>query len=166
MENNNFIENNNSHKKEFVQRLDFYWQYISAYSIVLFIYGIAKGSIDEGTITMRWQDPVVLLLFVFMVLSSLFLLYNFLKKKSIVIGEDFIQFRTRTKERTYKTEDIQKIYIGKYHKAQLPVTFRIIKIRVKSRKYLIRFRPSNYWNDKELLHKINELKQAIEKRKS
>ena len=84
MENNNFIENNNSHKKEFVQRLDFYWQYISAYSIVLFIYGIAKGSIDEGTITMRWQDPVVLLLFVFMVLSSLFLLYNFLKLSEFI----------------------------------------------------------------------------------
>lgn len=159
------MENNNSDSKEFVQRLDFYWQYISAYSIVLLIYGIAKGSIDEGTITMQWHDPVVLLLSLFMILSSLFLLYNSLKKKSIVIGDGYIQFRTRTKERTYKIEDIQKIYIGKYHKAQFPVTFRIIKIRVKSRKYLIRFRPSNYWNDKELLQKVNILRQELEKRK-
>lgn len=160
------MDNNNSNSKEFVQRLDFYWQYISAYSIVLLIYGIAKGSIDEGTITMQWHDPVVLLLFLFMILSSLFLLYNSLKKKSIVIGDSYIQFRTRTKERTYNADDIKKIYIGKHHKAQLPVTFRIIRIRIKSRKYLIRFRPSNYWNDKELLQKVNELKQVIEKRKN
>ena len=44
------MENDNSNIKEFVQRLDFYWQYISAYFVVLLIYGIAKGSIDEGTI--------------------------------------------------------------------------------------------------------------------
>ncbi len=159
------MEKDNSNIGEFAQRLDFYWQYISAYFVVLLIYGIAKGSIDEGTITMQWKDPVVILLFFFMILSSLFLLYNSLKKKTIIIGRDFIRFRTRTKERTYKSEDITKIYISKNHKVNVPATFRMIKIRVKSRKYLIRFRPSSYWNDKELLKNLYELKLAVDRKK-
>lgn len=158
------MSNEQNNSAEFAQRLDFYWQYISAYFIVLLIYGVAKGSIDEGMITMTWKDPVVILLFFFMVISSLFLLYNSLKSKTIVIGENFIQFRTRHKERTYSTEDIDKIFIGKKYNTQLPTPFRLIKIKVKSRKYLIRIRPNSYWNDKELLHKIYELKQVVDRK--
>jgi hypothetical protein len=64
------------HKEHiFEYRLDFYWQFISAYFVALLIYGVVKGSIDQGYITMKWTDPVVLLMLFFIVLASLFLAF-------------------------------------------------------------------------------------------
>lgn len=158
--------NNNFEYTEHSQRLDFYWQYLTAYFIVMLIYGIARGSIEEGFITMRWKDPVILLLFLFMLLSAVFLLYNFLKKKSVIVGKDFIKFRTRYKERTYKLEDISKIFIGKYSKRNMSAIYRVVKIKVKNRKYAIRFKPNAYWNDEELVKKVFYLKQQKDKKRN
>src|SRR5574344_814909 len=152
----------NDSKNEFSQRLDFYWQYLTAYFVAMLIYGVAMGSIHAGYLTIRWFDPVIILLLLFMMASAFFLLYNFWKKKSIVVGDDYIIFYARRKERIFHAEDIQKIYIGRKRHISLPNTLRIVKIKVKSRKMFIMFRPSSYWNDKELMRRIHVLKQNLE----
>ncbi len=154
-----------SQQREFRQRLDFYWQYLTAYFVVLLIYGILRGSVEEGYFTIKWQDPVVILLFMFMLLSATFLLYNYLKKKSIIIGKDFITFQTRDKIRHYQIDDIQRISIGKYSKRNPSAIYRLVKIKVNSRKYAIRFRPNSYVDDEILVEYVLNFKREVDKKR-
>lgn len=153
------MEKNKLPEKRFTRRLDFYWQYMTVYLIILVVYSVLIGSINEGTITMDFHNPVVLLLFAFIVLTSLNLLFDWFKKKTIIIGNDYIIFKTRFKERRYNKSDISKIAIGK---KAIPggtaFSLRMIKIRVKDRKYLIRIRPHAYWDEKEMIQYISHLK--------
>lgn len=159
-------EINPNDERTFSQRIDFYWQYFTAYFVVLLMYGILRGSVEQGYFTMKWQDPVVLLLFAFMLLSATFLLGNFLKKKSITVGKDFITFKTRMKTRHYKAEDIIAISVGKYSKRNPSTIYRIVKIKVKNRKYAIRFRPNGYENDEILIKYIHRLKHEVDKNRN
>ncbi len=165
------MNKNNSNKisfepKEFPQRIDFYWQYLTAYFIVMIIYGVLRGSIEEGYVTIKWRDPVMGLLFIFMVLSAIFLLYNYLKKKSIIISNESIIFKTRNKIREYKVNEISKISIGKYKRGNVTTLYKIVRIRVKNRKYAIRFRPNSYSDDELLVKYINYLKILVEENNS
>lgn len=157
------ITNNDEAQRTFAQRIDFYWQYFTAYFVVLLIYGVLRGSVEQGYFTMKWQDPVVLLLFSFMLLSATFLLVNYIKKKSITIGKDFITFKTRMKTRHYKIDEILAIAVGRYSKRNPSTIYRVVKIKVSNRKYAIRFRPNSYENDELLVKYIHILKQEVDK---
>ncbi len=153
------MEKNNLHEKTFSQRLDFYWQYTTVYLILLIVFGVLMGSINEGTFTMDLHHPIVILLFVFMLCTSLNLLFNWFKKKTITVGNDYIIFRTRFKESKYMKSDITKIGIGRKARYRgTAFSLRMIKIRVKNRKYFIRIRPHGYWDEKELIQYISRLK--------
>lgn len=150
--------------KEFPQRIDFYWQYLTVYFIVMLIYGALRGSFEEGYITIKWKDPVMGMFLFFMLLSSVFLIYNYLKKKSILISNESIIFKTRTKKREYKLEEIIRISIGKYKRGNVTTLYKIVKIKVKNRKYSIKFRPNSYSEDDLLVKYINNLKILVENR--
>jgi hypothetical protein len=153
------MEKNKLPEKKFCQRLDFYWQYTTVYLIILIVYSVLMGSINEGTITMDFHNPVVILLFVFMLGTSLNLLFNWFKKKTITIGDDYIIFRTRFKERKYLRTDISRIAIGKKVRYKgTAFSLQMIKIKVKDRKYFIRIRPHGYWEEKDMIRYIAHLK--------
>ncbi|MCL5990981.1 MAG: hypothetical protein M1419_02635 [Bacteroidetes bacterium] len=150
--------------KLFTQRLDFYWQFISVYAIALFIYFFLKGLFFDTTFTKIVRDPVVILLALFIIGSGLALLYNIFRKRSIIVGRDFLIFRNRFSEKLFHINDIISISIVKERipRSRRKGVIRIIRIKIKNRKRFIRIRMSSFWNSKEFVTALLELRKGVE----
>jgi len=154
-------EDNNKKQKEkiFNRRLDFYWQYLSVYAIALLAYAVLRGTIVQTTLKIVLLDPVVLLLSLIIVITAISLLFHSFRKKSIVIGKDYIVFKSRNRQRKYTLDDIFRITISKDRRIRLRGIVKIIKIKIKHRRFPIRIRPSTFDNDFELIQAIGKLKK-------
>jgi hypothetical protein len=160
--------NQNTHKKQteeyFTPRLDFYWQSISVYAIVLIIYSILRGSIENWEMKIILIDPVVILLSLFIVGSALGLIFNLYKNKTIIIGKDFIVFKSRFGERKYLLNDIQRISLGKEKIFQFRGAHRMIRIKLNDRPRLLKIRPSSFWDDRKLVNSMTRLRKSLDTR--
>lgn len=147
----------------FVKRLDFYWQSISFYALALIIYSVLRGSIDDWTVSIMIYDPIVGLLVLFIVLSAIALLWKYFKNVSLIIGKDFMIFKSRFSEEKYSLKQIRKIYFGMEKALQMKNFIRVIKIRIEGRRRVIRIRPSSYWNEKDLTLALAHIKSKLGK---
>lgn len=154
---NNIEKNQN---KKFSRRLDFYWKYIAVYAIAIIVYAMIKGTIENRSLTVMLVDPVVILLAVFIFLTAMGLFIESSKRKEIIVGEDFVVFRNRFRQRKFTKDEIMYIYIGR-ERAKYTGKFRIIKVKVKNRKRPILLRPSSFWNENELVTAFAKLKRNI-----
>jgi hypothetical protein len=145
----------------FTPRLDFYWQSISVYAIVLIIYSILRGSIDNWEMKIVLIDPVVILLSLFIVGSSFGLVFNLYKNKTIIIGKDYLIFKSRFGKHLYQITDIQKISLGKEKLIQLRGGHRMIRIKLKDRPRPLRIRPSSFWDDRKLVASMTRLRKRL-----
>lgn len=150
--------------EKFNKRLDFYWQYTTLYLVVLLIYTVIRGTISEGKFEVVIYDPIVVLLLIFVVASGLSLLYNYNRKLSIIIGADFIIFKSRFREKKYTISDIKAIHLGREKLLKVRRgAYKIIKIMLNGKRHVIRIRPSSFWNEDELVNAVTRLKKAINK---
>ena len=152
--------------KTFTQRLDFYWQFISVYAIALFIYFFLKGLLFDATFTKIAKDPVVILLALFIIGSGFALLYNIFRKRAIIVGKDFLIFRNRFSEKLFHINDIISINIVKERipRSRRKGVIKIIRIKIKNRKRFIRIRMSSFWNAKEFVTALLELRKGVEEK--
>ena len=156
-------EKANTDHKAFDQRLDFYWQYMAVYAIALIIYSLLNGSIKNGELSLYLKGPIVILLSIFVVGSIIGLLFNWYKKRSIIIYKDAIVFKNRFREKRYAVEDIIRIAFGKIRASQIRRSkgYRVIKLKVKNRRRVLKIRPGSYWNDRELINELSALKKRL-----
>lgn len=153
-------------QKVYTRRLDFYWQYIAVYAIALLVYALLKGTIIDKTISFVFWDPVVLLLLVFIVSTNGALLYQYFKKKSIIIKVDSFTLKTRFKEKNYSLDLIRRIAFSRERRIRTKKPARMIKIRLKNRRFPLRIRPSAYTNNKELENDFINLKKRLKEYKN
>jgi hypothetical protein len=150
-------------EKIYPQRLDFYYQTIAIDAIVLVLYSILRGTIEGGFITIRLLDPISILLALFIVATTVSLIIHLIKRRFIVIGDDYIIFRVGKKEKKYKFSDIERIII-KYEKSiRIRSKYKIALIKLPERKRYLRLRFSSYQNDDKLFEDIVHIKKCIEK---
>ena len=151
-------------KKEiqtFTQRLDFYWQFFGVYAVALIVYSALKGSLVNYTFSIVLKDPVVILLAFFIFITVISFALNFYKKRSIIVGINYIIFKSRLGEKKYFFDDILRIAVGKEKVMRIKKRYPVIKISLKNRRRIIRIRPSSFWNDKELVHAFTHLKKQF-----
>ena len=150
--------------KIFTHRLDFYWQFISVYAIALFIYFFLKGLFFDATFTKIVRDPVVILLAIFIIGSGFALLYNIFRKRSIIVGRDYLIFKNRFSEKLFNINDIIGINVVKVRipRSRRKGVIKIIRIKIRDRKRLIRIRMSSFWNAKEFVNALLELRKGVE----
>lgn len=150
-------------EKIYPQRLDFYYQTIAIDAIVLVLYSILRGTIEGGFITIRLLDPISILLALFIVATTVSLLIHIIKRRFIIIGNDYIIFRVGKKERKYKFSDIERIII-KYEKSiRIRSKYKIALIKLPERRRYLRLRFTSYQNDDRLFEDIVNIKKCIEK---
>jgi hypothetical protein len=143
------------------RKLDFYWRFLSIYTISLLVYSILKGSMENWTISIVLRDPLVILLIIFIIVTLGGLLFNFYKNANIIIGKDYIIFKTRFREKKYSFNEINKIIIGKDKAIRIKSSSPFIKFFVTGRRTSIRIRPSSYQNEKNLIHDIQVFKKSF-----
>lgn len=150
----------------YTRRLDFYWQYIAVYAIALLVYALMKGTIIEKTISFVFWDPVVLLLLVFIVSTNAALLYQYIKRKSIIIKDDGFSLKTRFKEKHYSLNLIRRIAFSRERRIRVKKPARMIKIRLHNRRFPLRIRPSSFTNEKELESDFIKLKKILKEHRN
>jgi hypothetical protein len=152
-------QNTPPREKEFWRRHDFYWQSIAMYAVALLIYSILRGTIDGGTLTLIIYDPVVILLSAFIIGTGGTLLVKLYKRARIIIGHDYLIFKTSYREKKYTAEDIVRISMAREKLMQFGGRRRIVKLKVADRRRIIRIRPLSFWHDDELMHELAEFKK-------
>lgn len=147
----------------FEKRFDFYWKSVAIYSVVLILYSLIRGSIEEGTLTLKIYDPLVIFLALVILFSLFGYLFSIWKSPRIFVGKDFIAFKTRLNEITLPANQITKIVIGKEIIANLKRPMRVIRIYVSFRKKPYKVRPSSFWNDQDLTESLVHFKKLYNK---
>lgn len=146
--------------RKYAYNVDFYWKSLAMYGAALLLYAVLKGTIDEGTLSIALSDPIVILLGGFVLFSSIALFINFYTQRVIVIGEDFIAFRNRFRERVFRINVLQSIMLRKERRFTVN-SLKVVKIYVHGKRRPLRLRPSLFENEHELLHDLTRLKKLI-----
>ncbi|MFY7997781.1 MAG: hypothetical protein ACOVSW_04195 [Candidatus Kapaibacteriota bacterium] len=148
-------------EQEFPLRMDFYWQAIAVYALALICYALIRGTVWDGSITLTLRDPIVVVLGVLVLGSCLWSLGNWFMRRSIVVGDAYIRFTNRFRSRTFQQTDIDVISIGKQKILKVRGVYKLVKIRLRSRRRLLRIRPSLYQHEQELVQTLIALKRRI-----
>lgn len=140
----------NSKGKIFKPYLAFYWQSIAVFAVILIIWSAMKGSLDKGEFYMILEDSLVLLLLFFILFSLISLSFHLLLNRTIIIDNDSITFGTRFGEKKISLDNIIYIKLGRERLFQFREKLRVIKVKVKGRRFHITIRPSAYEDEQEL----------------
>ncbi len=150
---------------EFRYRLDFYWKAISFYAVALIAYAMVRGLREtwtSGRLELALLDPLLILLFAFVLGSTITLGIAWFMQRSITIGENEIVLRNRFRERHIPISDILRIGIGREKIFKVRGAFKVVKIRLNSRRRLLRIRTSSFNEEQELVQALRALRARIQ----
>jgi len=157
----NKIEENN--EVEFSQTIDFYWRSIAVYAVVLIFYSLAFGTVSEGKFEMNATNPVVLLLMLIIIGTTISMLYRVSRKRAIIIGTDYIIFKSRFRETKYHLKDITQIIFARERIFRTRRKYSVIKFKVNQRMLMLRLRPSAFDDEIMLIKMLQNLSKKIKK---
>ncbi len=150
--------------REYTYRLEFYWKGIAIYAVALIGYALVRGlkeGMSSGRIQIVLMDPLLILLLAFILLSSLGLLISWLMKRSLVVDERGIILRNRFRERVISIDDISKMSIGREKIIKVRGAFKLVKIRLRSRRRLLRIRTSSFHDEHDLVQSLVQLREVV-----
>ncbi len=144
----------------FERRTDFLWQWVAIYAVALIVYAAIQGVYDYHSVRLLLHDPVIIFLAGFIVGSIIYLLYHYFKKIRIAVGPGFFEIRTRFKRKKFTLSEIQTIWIGKEKFIKFRGVYRVIKIRIASRRTNIRIRPSSFYEEEKFVDSMKRLRAS------
>jgi len=148
---------------EFYHRYDFYWQSIAFYAVTLIVYVVAKAlwenTLQTGAVSVVLTDPVVVLLGVFVLGSTIAFVVNRIARRIIIVSEDGITFASRFHERTFNVREIERIALGRDQRIRVRGMFSVVKIRIANRRRMLRVRPALYTNEHALVSALLSLRK-------
>lgn len=146
----------------FERRTDFLWQWVAIYAVALIVYAAIQGVYDYHSVRLLFTDPIVIFLAGFILGSIIYLLYHYYKKIRIAVGSDFFEIRTRFKRKRFTLSEIRTIWIGKEKFIKFRGVYRVIKIRVVSRRTNIRIRPSSFYEEEKFVESMKRLRSSAQ----
>lgn len=148
---------------EFKVRIDFYWQAVALYALTLIAYiavrALWESTLQQGIVTVVLADPIVVLLGAFVIGSSLVLLFNWLARRTIVVNANAITFSSRFHERTFMSDEIERIAVGRDQRIKVRGMFSVVKIKIANRRRPLRIRTALYNNEPGLITAILGLRK-------
>ncbi len=146
---------------EFTQTIDYYWRSIAVYAVILIVYSLVFGTVIEGKFEMNSSNPVVLLLMIIIVATSISMLYRISRKRAITIGQDYIIFKSRFKQKKYSLSDIKQILFTRERIFRTRRKYNVIKFRVAERKLMLRLRASAFDDEVLLVKMLQSLAKKV-----
>lgn len=160
--NSKTLEETNS--RIFNQRLDFYGQSLAAYVIVLFMFLIFYGTLEDGgTFKLKVFTPIIILMLAIVVITVILLIIATIKRKRIIISDNSITFQNRAFSRRFEHDDIQRIKINRSLSEVVKEDASFVRIKFKNKKKSILVRTASFDKDKELLGCFVEINNKIKK---
>lgn len=155
---------------DFRIRIDQYWKSVAVYAITLITYVIIKSlwdsTLQQGIVNVVLTDPVVVLLGAFVVASAVTLVANLISRRSLVIAEGGITFRSRFHERTFTKVEIESITVGRDRRVHIKGVLSVVKVRIRGRRRVLRIRPAVYDDERRLVAALMSLRSQLRNRAS
>ena len=153
------------HEKTFKYKLDFYYQSALIYLVTLVLYGGIRGSFVEKEFIYVMNDPILYVIFFFVLMSIAVLVLNYIRDRRLIVGDDTIIFKNRFRERRIDAKMIEWMHVGRERFVQTSGMFQVIVFKLRGKRRLIRIRVGRYEKEKELVTEINRIAQHIPKPK-
>jgi hypothetical protein len=151
----------NKKEKMFSQSIDFYWRSTAVYAVILIVYSLMIGSIEQGTLTLKIMDPVVILLSLIIIVTSINMISRYYRQRTIIIGTDYIRLKSRFGTKTFSRAQIQEIIFTREKIFRTRRKYSILKIKIFNKKNPIRIRPSAFEKKEELIAEIHKLESKL-----
>lgn len=153
-------------KKIYKNRLDFYYKSLIVYFIFLICYVLIKGKFFEEKFTVIFQDPIIYICVIFIILFLVLLLVNTIKSKELIIEEDKIIIKNRFGHREILISDIMSVKFSreKRFKTERKTEIRNVRLKLKDRKRYLRIRISEFYDDVKLLKDFKEISKIISRK--
>ncbi|OGU60299.1 MAG: hypothetical protein A2X64_03650 [Ignavibacteria bacterium GWF2_33_9] len=146
----------NKYQKQFSFRLDFYWKALSLYAMVLSIAILIEEFFAGVKSSKLIYQPLIFLMILFVILTSLTLLYQIFRRKKLSINDEGITISFRNHSKTILWEKVLKIYFV-FDKINKKKTVRLIKLKIINHRYL-RINPNAYEHETELISILEDIK--------
>lgn len=148
------------HEQVFMRRHDFYYQVLLVYLVFGVAYVLVTGTVTDDTVQFGFRDPVVYIIGAFMLHAVVMLAVNLARSPRLVVGDDRLVFRTRYAEKTVLFADIQKVLLTRERRRFDDLGFAVAKLRLASRRRLLRIRVTHYERERELYQIFRDLRRA------
>jgi hypothetical protein len=140
----------------FSYKLGIYYQAIVIYATTLVVYS-AVVAMANGAIEHVFRDQVVYVLAVFTIMSIVGLIASAVMARRIEVYEDKIVFASRFHRRLVAAKDIVWVRIGREKRVKVRGAYRVAKVKLHTRRKLLRLRPSLWEHEDQLVEALRRL---------
>ena len=145
--------------RQFTFRLDFYWKALSLYAIVLSVAIIIEEFFSNVKYSNLIYQPLIFLMILFVLLTSLSLLYQFYRRKKLMIDDTGITISYRNHSKTIHWNHVKKIAFVN-DRINKNKSIRLVKIKIENFRSL-RINPNSYDHESELISTIEDIKNKF-----
>lgn len=143
-------------EKTYSQKLDVYYISSITYLVVLVIYAVIAGTMVGDRIQMVWDDPIIYLLALCVVVSLGGLIVAGVLCKRVIIRDSELVFATRFKKRIIRPDEIVWIAVrrGSRGKVRDGIAERAARIRLKGTRRRLWVRPSGFTDGEQMMKEL------------
>jgi hypothetical protein len=151
--------------KVFRYKLDFHYQQALLYLVTLILYGGVRGSFDFERLPSLFEDPMLYIIMLFVIISFVVLLLNRARDRKLIITEEKLVFHHKFHEREIPFTDIEWFHIGRERAVQTAGRSQVIVFKIKDRRRLFRIRVGRYEHERDLMAEMQRIATQVPKGK-
>lgn len=149
----------NEQVKIFKAQLDYYYKLLVIYFVFLIIYALMRGTFLAKEFTLVFHDPIIYITLFFIIYTFAAYLISIIKSKEIQFYDDKFEIRNRFGKREILFKDIVFVKFSRERRKNKDGKSAVRRVRIKllSRKKLLRIRLSEFSDEKKLYDEFNKL---------
>jgi len=149
---------------EYKYKLDFYYQQMLMYLVTMLLYVGVRGWIIDEQFRFVIRDPLLVIIFLFVLQAFILLVLNKIRDRKIIITEKAITFHHKFGEQTVAFGDLEWVHIGKERGVRTAGKMQVVILKVRGSRRALRIRIGRYEREKELLTAMEAIAAHAPKR--
>jgi len=144
-------------------RLDYYYKSLVVYLMFFIVYALIRGSFFEAEFRVVFADPIIYISIIFILFFLVVLISNTIKAKELIVNENKLILKNRFMSREIDKSDIISLRYSRERKRNKDSKseIKVVKIKLKNRKRYIRFRISEFYDEKKLLQEFKNISKGL-----
>ncbi len=141
-------------RKIFTKKADQIYITMIMYLVFGLIYVAVRGTAISGTLKIVYQDPVVYIVFIFLLYAVLRLMAYWIQKPRVEICTDRLIIKHEYNERVCRFSEIRAVKIVHWRSRYTKERIRYVMISLKEKRRSVKLKLSNYENERVLADEL------------
>ncbi|MBN1633536.1 MAG: hypothetical protein JW917_05155 [Ignavibacteria bacterium] len=146
-------------KRIYKYKLDFYYKSLIIYFIFLIVYLVIRGQFSGSNFMIVFRDVIIFIVLIFIVITLIALIVNFVRAKQILFTDDRIILKNRFGQREILFNEIIFVRFSREKGRSIEGNrrVRIVKLKLKNRKRNLRIRIGEFYNERKLIQEFKSV---------